>query len=43
METLLLVAKYIFLGIFIFFGATIFTKSVGRFVENKTKKDKKND
>ncbi len=43
METLFLVAKYIFLGIFVFFGATIITKSIGKFVEKKTKKDENND
>lgn len=35
METVLVVAKYIFLGIFVFLGATIFTKSVGKLVERK--------
>jgi hypothetical protein len=43
METLFLVAKYIFLGIFVFLGATIVTKSIGKIVEQKTKKDEKND
>lgn len=43
METLFLVAKYIFLGILVFFGATILTKSIGKIVETKTKKDEKND
>lgn len=39
METLLLLAQYIFLGIFIFLGATVVTKSVGKFVEMTKKKD----
>ena len=43
METLFLVAKYIFLGIFVFFGATVITKSIGKIVDKKTKKDEKND
>jgi len=43
METLFLVAKYIFLGIFVFFGATVITKSVGKFAEKKNKKDENND
>ncbi len=40
METLLVVAKYIFLGIFVFLGATVITKSVGKFAEKSKKKDK---
>jgi len=38
METLLVVAKYIFLGLFVFFGATVITKTIGRFVD-KDKND----
>jgi len=41
METLLLVAKYTFLGLFVFVGATIFTKSVGKFANRKDKNDKR--
>ena len=40
METLLLVAKYTFLGLFVFVGATIITKSVGRFADKSKNKDK---
>ncbi len=39
METLLVVAKYIFLGIFVFLGATVVTKSIGKFAEKSKKKD----
>jgi len=40
MEILLLVAKYTFLGIFVFVGATIITKSIGKYVSRKDKNDK---
>lgn len=43
METILLVAKYIFLGIFVFLGATIITKTVGKLAEKTKKKDDNND
>ena len=33
------VAKYILAGIFIFAGATIFTKNVSRFINSTNKKD----
>jgi len=39
METLLLVAKYTFLGLFVFVGATIITKSVGKFADKSKNKD----
>jgi zinc transporter ZupT len=39
LETLFIVAKYIFLGICVFLGATIFTKSVGKLIENAKKKE----
>lgn len=39
MDTLFEVAKYILLGIFVFFGATVITKSVGKFAEKSKKKD----
>ncbi|MDD3324425.1 MAG: hypothetical protein PHN38_04835 [Sulfurospirillaceae bacterium] len=40
MATALLVAKYIFLGIIIFLGAVVFTKSVGKLVEHMKNKEK---
>jgi hypothetical protein len=43
MDILLLVAKYTFFGIFIFLGATVFTKFIAKFIEKKTKKDKNDD
>ncbi len=42
MELLLLVAKYTFLGLFVFVGATIITKSIGKFI-NKYKNKDSND
>ena len=39
METLLLVAKYTFLGLFVFVGATIITKSVSKFASKSKNKD----
>lgn len=39
METILLVAKFTLIGIFIFLAATVITKSVGKFVENAKKKE----
>ncbi len=39
METLLIAAKYTFLGLFVFFGATVITKSVGKFANKSKNKD----
>ena len=39
MEILLAVAKYTFLGIFIFLGATIVTKTIGRYASKSHGKD----
>jgi hypothetical protein len=39
LDTVFLVAKYIFLGIFIFLGAVIFTKSVSKLVDNAKNKE----
>lgn len=41
LDTLIIVAKYILIGIFIFLGALIFTKSIGKLLNNT--KEKKND
>ena len=43
MEILMQVAKYTFLGILVFLGATMFTKGVGKFVEKNQKKDKNDE
>jgi len=42
METLLVAVKYTFLGLFVFSGATVITKSVGKFA-NKSKNKDEND
>lgn len=45
MDMIWQIAKYILAGIFIFAGATIFTKSISRFINstNKKEEDKEHD
>jgi len=43
MEIVWMVAKYILAGIFIFVGATMFTKAVSGFVDRTNKKDEENE
>ena len=39
MEIVLMVAKYTLLGIFVFLGATVVTKTIGRYVNKSQSKD----